>query len=313
MQQHDEITGPDHTPDHTQRKWTSRSVGTRFQHGIFYFLVRTGGRRAAYFLLYMVVFYYALFSSTFRGKTQHYLDHRFGSRNRFEKFKDNYLMMLEFGKVLIDRAIVGILGPEKMKARFPDREKLLKLVNKNHGMILMFSHTGCWQVAMSSMGFFDVPVNMLLHHEEGDVDRHYFEHSGSSAPYKVIDPRGYLGGVLEMITVLKAGEVLCVMGDRVMGSDSNSVRVEFLGEPAPFPYSAYKLASATDVPIVALFSHKTGPDSYEMEISDIINLPGNLGRKGENYSPYVKRFVQVLETFTRNHPYQFFNFYDMWK
>ncbi len=309
MKQRDEIS----ERDHPKRKWTSRSIGSSFQHGIFYFLVRTGGQQAAYFLLYIVVFYYALFSLNARKKTRYYLSHRFGSRTRFEKFKDTYLMILGFGKVLVDRAIVGILGPEKMNVRFQDREKLLELLDKNQGLILMFSHSGCWQVAMSSMGLINVPVNMLLHHEEGDVDRHYFEHTGQPAPYKVIDPRGYLGGVLEMINVLQEGEILCVMGDRVMGSDSNSVSVDFLGESALFPYSAFKLASATGVPVVVLFSYKTGPAAYEMEVADIIYAPENIGRKGENYRPYVTRFVQVLEKFTRDHPYQFFNFYDMWE
>jgi predicted LPLAT superfamily acyltransferase len=174
------------------------------------------------------------------------------------------------------------------------------------------SHVGSWQVALSALNFINVPVNLLLEREQGNIDRHYFEYTGSTSPYRIIDPGGYLGGTLEMLDVLKKGEVLCVMGDRVSGSQKSFVKVEFLGEEAPFPYSAFKLASAAGVPVVVLFSYKNGSDSYALKISKIIHVPGNLGRSGKNFLPYVTQYIQELESFVQIHPYQFFNFYNMW-
>ena len=54
------------------RRWTSRSVGTRFQHGIFYLLIKLGGRRAALPLLHLVVLYYVLFRPSVRRRRQRY-------------------------------------------------------------------------------------------------------------------------------------------------------------------------------------------------------------------------------------------------
>lgn len=296
-----------------RREWTSRSLGTRLGHNIFYCLIRFGGRWPAYFVLYLVVFYYMLFRPSVRRRTKYYLRRRFQDRKLLARFMDSYRMSLELGKILIDRATVGILGSEKMKVKLYGRKKLVNLSEQRCGFVLLMSHVGSWQVALSALSFIDIPVNLLLEHEEGNIDRHYFEYTGTASPYRVIDPGGYLGGTLEMLEVLKKGEVLCVMGDRVSGSQKSFVNVEFLGEEAPFPYSAFKLASAAGVPIVVLFSYKNGPDSYALKISKIIRVPKNLGRSGKNFLPYVSKYIAELESFVQIHPYQFFNFYNVWR
>jgi predicted LPLAT superfamily acyltransferase len=91
------------------------------------------------------------------------------------------------------------------------------------------------------------------------------------------------------------------------------LQVDFLGEKAPFPFSAFKIASAAGAPIVVFFSCKTGYDSYALKVSKIIQVPEDLGRSGESFRPYVTQFVNELELYTRGYPYQFFNFYNMWQ
>ncbi|MBI5017249.1 MAG: lysophospholipid acyltransferase family protein [Deltaproteobacteria bacterium] len=306
------MPGLEATTAPAEGRWSSRSVGSRLQHGIFYALVRLGGRRAAYALLYPVVAYYALASGAARRRACHYLSRRFPDHRGARRLGDTFRLLLDLGKVLVDRAVVGILGPDELGVRLDGREELLAALGEGRGLILVTAHVGCWQVAMAALGFLGKPVSMLMHREDGDVDRQYFEHAGLPCPYRVIDPRGYLGGALEMLQVLKAGEVLCVMGDRVMGSQRNVLRVPFLGEEAPFPFSAFKLAASTRAPVAVLLSHKSGPASYVLEAGPILRLPEGLGRRDEDLRPYVTQFVEVLERFTAKHPFQFFNFYDMW-
>ena len=113
--------------------------------------------------------------------------------------------------------------------------------------------------------------------------------------------------------MLKRGEVLSVMGDRMLGDDRNGVDIEFMGGVVTFPFSAYKLASATGAPIVVLLSYKVGPDSYEMKLYRTIRVPGGLGRGKDKFIPYTQEFAATLEDFCREHPFQFFNFFNMWQ
>lgn len=115
-----------------------------------------------------------------------------------------------------------------------------------------------------------------------------------------------------MLHVLNHGEVLCIMGDRAMGSDRGTVAVDFLGGAVQLPFTPYKLASATGAPVAVIFLHKSGPDSYALQVAKVIRVPENLGRTPEAYRPYANQFVLALEDFVAAHPYQYFNFFDMW-
>jgi predicted LPLAT superfamily acyltransferase len=128
----------------------------------------------------------------------------------------------------------------------------------------------------------------------------------------MIDPRGFLGGAIEMVSALKRGEVLCVMGDRVFGEARGVSSVDFLGAPAPFPTGPYKIAAATGAPIAVLFSVKTGRATYRMVLAGVLRVPEHAGRGAQGYRPFVESFVGLLEDCVREHPFQFFNFFDMW-
>ncbi len=294
------------------RGWTSRSFGSRLQHGIFYALIRLGGRRAAVLLLRFVVAYYVLCRPDIRGRTRPYLERRFPGQGAAGRLAAAYRLSFEFGQALVDRAVVGILGPGALAATLEGADVLRGLLAEGKGLVLVTAHVGCWQAAMSALSHLKTPVSLLMQREEGDVDRHYFEHAGVACPYRLIDPLGYLGGALEMAEVLRRGEVLCVMGDRVLGGPRSSVAVPFLGAPALLPVGAYRVAAATGAPAAVLFSRRTGPGRHQLWVADVARVPRADGRSLAGLAPHVARFAAVLEDYTREYPYQFFNFHDMW-
>jgi predicted LPLAT superfamily acyltransferase len=263
-------------------------------------------------MLYFVVAYYVLFSSLARKRAGHYLSRRFPKSSGLQRLRHCYLLILEFGKVLVDRAVIGILGPESFDVSLDGRDALLKLRDENRGMILMTAHVGCWQVAMSTLEFLQRPVNMLMRREDGDIDRHYYEHAGIPCPYQIIDPTGYLGGTLEMMGALKQGQIVSVMGDRLLGSAKSNTRVDFLGAQATVPFSAYKLAAATGAPVVIFFTRKDGPKSYRVQLARVLRIPQLKGRSAETFTPFAQAFAEELEAFSDQSPYQFYNFHNMW-
>jgi predicted LPLAT superfamily acyltransferase len=294
------------------RPWTSRSVGSRLQHRIFWLLIRIGGRRAAYALLHPVTWWYVYCRPSLRRRGDPYLSRRFPRPGGGVRLGDTRRHILALGKVLVDRAVMGILGPGGTRVTLRGKEEILGLLGEGRGLVIMSAHVGCWQVGMAALAFLEEPVSMVMQKEEGDVDRHYFEHAGLPSPYRIIDPRGWLGGSVEMIEVLTRKEVLGIMGDRVLGGAAGIVAADFLGGKVPLPVGPYRLASASGAPIAVIFSYKTGPDSYELALAGVIRVPPGLGRKPEAYAPHAARFAELLEAYTREHPYQFFNFFDMW-
>jgi len=294
-------------------KWNSKSIGSKFGHNFFYFMVKLGGRRPAYFFLYFIVFYYTLFFPSIRKKTDPYLSKRFPDAGVIKRICNRYLLILHFGKALIDRAILGISGPESIQISFGNPNDLSKIKSLGSGFIILMSHVGSWQLVMSALSGLKKPVNLLMLRDDQDIDKHYFEHGHAQNNLKIINPEQFLGGTIEMLNILKNDEILCIMGDRIFGNKELSVKLNFLGKDALFPFSAYKIASIAQKPVVILYSHKSGPDSYQLDIPNIIHIPAKLGKKKELYKPYVQEFVTSLELFIQEYPYQFFNFYDIWE
>lgn len=295
-----------------KRPWTARSIGSAFQHQIFYTMIRLGGRRLANFALAFVVAWYILFRPSVRHRCNFYLSRRFPGVRGFRSLLNCYELSHALGQVLVDRAVLGILGPEVITCSLAGRELLQSLLKEGNGLILLTSHVGCWQLGMASLRCLDTPLNLLIHREEGDVDRHFFEHGTETSPYRIIEPGGPLGGVLEMLSALEAKELLCIMGDRVMGGPSNTIAVHFLGGAIQVPFSPYKLASATGAPIAVIFPYHAGSGRYALRVARIIRVPENLGRNSSAYRVYTEQYIQVLEEFVHDYPYQFFNFFNMW-
>ena len=306
------MSGVDNREDGS-RGWTSRSVGSKLQHAIFYRLIRLKARWIISLLLRAVVSYYVCFRPALRNRSSYYISRRFPGSSAFRRLRAAYLLDLSLGQTLLDRATLGIIGPDSVRVSFPEHERLAALVGERKGVMLLTAHVGGWQVAMAALRFLEVPINLLLYRDEADVDRHYFEHRGSASPFGIIDPKEPMGGMLSAMEVLKKGEVLCVMGDRAFGSSRSTVVTRFLGDPITIPFSAFKIASVTGSPVAVIFSHRMGQGAYELTLDRVIRVPGGLGRSGVEFVPYVNQFVTGMEAFVTAHPFQFFNFFDMWR
>ncbi len=297
----------------TGEQWNSRSVGTRRQHRFFYLLIRLGGRRSAYAFARVVSMWYVLFSPRARRRCRPYLQRRFPQRTgRLQRLIDSYRRIARLSEMLIDRAAFGLLKNPGIKVLFPDGARINDLIDEGDGLIILNTHVGCWQLAMSAVNFLHTPVNLVMYRDGADVDLHYFEHADESAPFAIIDPAGYLGGALEMAGALQRREVVGLTGDRLMGNPSNAIDVTFLGETMAAPIAAYRLAAINGAPIVVLFSHKRNRNEYVIEIADVIRIKPISGPKTADLQPHAQRFADALTRYTQEHPWCFFNFHDMW-
>jgi predicted LPLAT superfamily acyltransferase len=308
-------------------RWDSRSVGKRWQFAFFALLLRAGGRRLAYLFMYVVATWYVLLRPFVRRRCRYYLDRRFPEvRNPLVRLWHDYRLIEALGESLIDRGAFGLLGPGALQLDFPEGPRLRELMDEGRGLIFLNSHCGCWQVAMSALRYLRTPVSIVMHQGAADIDPRWFPSTDGEAgspnakegvwgplPFSIIDPAQPMGGVLEMIAALKDNHILGLMADRVFGEDPNTLTVPFLGAPVHFPVSPYRLASMQGTPIAVVFSYRTGFSRYRIELARIIRVPAELGRSNAVYAPYLRQFVEALESFVSAHPWRFFNFHDMWQ
>jgi predicted LPLAT superfamily acyltransferase len=293
------------------KDWSGRSLGSRLQHAIFYRLISLGGRKAAYALLFWVITWYTCKPSVQR-RSAAYLQRRFAGASGLALWRHRWRLHMELGKCLVDRAAAGIDGTFSIVMDEAQKRRLQALHAEGRGLIFLAAHVGCWHMAMS--GLADIlpgRAAIVMHHDAGDVDRHYYEHRGEAPPFAIIDPGQGPYSSVAMLRCLQEGGVLALMGDRAFGN-APVCRVPFMGGKIAVPCAAYRLASASGAPVAVFFACRSAPGEARHVLAAILRVPGNLGKRAEACAPFARRYAELLEACAQEYPYQFFNFYNMW-
>ncbi len=112
---------------------------------------------------------------------------------------------------------------------------------------------------------------------------------------------------------LAAGEHVAISGDRVsVKHKERSIRVPFLGRPAPFAEGPFILASLLECPVHLLFCLKIG-GKYRVSVepfADPLVLPRKERRAALERT--IVRYAERLEAHCLLAPMQWFNFFDFW-
>jgi predicted LPLAT superfamily acyltransferase len=290
------------------RKIKIKRRGNR--QGIWFFkaALRLTGLRGAYGLLYFVCAYYLLFDRAAVRSARAYIVRRFPEKSRAAQRLAIYRLFIEQGKNLIDRHAM-IAGAHTFDLQINGFEKIPAETGK--GFILLTSHLGNWQIVMQALQKMDRTVHLLMRPEDNAALQEAMQVDAESSRIKVISPEQHLGGVVEMMQALERGDVVSIMGDRTYQADG--VSVDFLGEPALFPYSAFQLAASAGCPLVILLSAKTGKNGYTVDLPDVLYpVWTQRNNKREQMQGWVQKYALVLEAYLREHPLQYFIFHDLW-
>jgi predicted LPLAT superfamily acyltransferase len=291
-----------------QALWSAQGIGKTWQQRFFYWLIRLLGKTPAYHISYIVTFWYALFYPSIRRRCSFYLERRFPEhRGSLRRFRDTYRLIRTFGVTLVDMTAFEVLGHRALTVHSPDHDRIIQFSNAAPGFVLLNAHIGCWQVCMSMLGTIPKSISLVT------LPERKTQLASNDQITIAIDPTAGLGAIMQMTDSLLAGGIVVMMGDRTFGDAKNTVTVQFLGAPAAFPLTPYRLASATGLPVIILSAPRTGPRAYTVRLSKVIQVAPNLGRNPQAYAPYAQQFADCLEQFVQDYPWQFFNFFDLWQ
>jgi predicted LPLAT superfamily acyltransferase len=282
--------------------------------GLWFFIVslRVFGLRGAYALLYIVCPYYAIFDRSLVTSATAYIARRFPGCGWLQRRFHVYRLMVSQGKQLIDR-YAAINNADLFAVDVGGRDEFLSLVrDSKQGMILLTSHHGNWQVAMTSLRKMGKPVRLVMNPSDNAAVQSVLYPDQNMETVEIISSQQYLGGVVEILRALREGHVVSIMGDRRYGA--KALEVSFFGDTAWFPYSAFSLAASVNCPVVVLRAIKASAYRYVIDVSNVMfprfESPRN---RADQLRPWVQRYASLLESFANEHPYQSFLFRDVWK
>lgn len=292
-------------------KIKTKSRGNKPGFLFFKILLRVSGLKGAYGFLYIVCLYYLFFDRSAVDAALSYINKRFPNAGFYKKYLHTYKLFISQGKQLIDRYAL-ISGHEKFDFRLNGYDQLINLVSSSEkGFILLTSHVGNWQIALATLNKIGKTVYLLMRPEDNPAVKDSLHVGIEQGDIKIISPDQYLGGIIEIMNVLNKGHIVSIMGDRSYGVDT--LDVLFMGVRAWFPYSAFAIAASAQCPIVALSAAKVDDRQYLVDFSTAL-FPVYKGKqkKKEQLQVWLQEFIELIEVFVNQYPYQCFLFYDVW-
>ena len=278
---------------------------------------RMGGRWLCRAVLYFVILWYWLFSSTARQASILYLKklHQFaGDQSPFKvepQFWQSYTHLMQFGECILDK-IEGWLG------HIPEQH--LKLYGHEHfrahyqkGAVIVVSHFGNIELLRAIKSEHPQKINVLVYQKHATKFNAFLKKINAHADVNLVsvDELG-IETALILQEKLDQGEWIIVAADRVPVQSGRVQSVEFLGESALWPQGAWILANLLKAPVLAVFCYRMHAD-FEVHIHQIatqLHFPRQ--ERMQAMQQTTRQYVALLEQHCLRAPYQWFNFYNFW-
>jgi predicted LPLAT superfamily acyltransferase len=296
-------------PDsHDNVDWQSQREATnRFWLTALLVVLRVFGRTAARWVLLPVV---AAFSFVFNGParraSRRYLRRVDGcSGSLGEVFRH----MHTFATVSADRLVLMDQGSENFSIELVNTECFADLTA---GAILVTSHFGSFDVMRVEADTLQpIPIHIMLDVAHNQKTLALINRLNPVMASRIVDAG--VGGpklILKLKNLLESNRLVGVMADRVVGGQRTQ-QVDFLGGRAKFPLGPWLMAAILEKPVILCFGVFLGGNRYRVTCERLMLDPS--GRTKEKAEKALLQYVQRLEHYVDQAPFNWFNFYDFWE
>jgi predicted LPLAT superfamily acyltransferase len=294
----------DATPAWLQQKERGSAVLMR----VMVWLSLALGRRVTRPLVYVITAYFLFTAPKARAASRGYLSRALG---RAATWRDLYRHFLSFASTVHDR--IYLLN--KQHAQFTITRSGLDALRddpklQTRGGIVLGAHIGSTEVLRTfslrrTIYAAMYPNNAaMLHSLLSRVNHEVISN---------IIPLGQLDSFIQLQQRLEQGSMVALLADRAMGP-ATYLSVPFFGEPAPFPTGAFRMAALMRCPVYFVAGLYSGGKRYHIMSEPLADFSQiETGQRQKAIQSAIERYAQILENQCREHPYNWFNFYDFWQ
>jgi predicted LPLAT superfamily acyltransferase len=270
-----------------------------------------------------VGFCYFLCSKHARDQSRRYLRHLEPAGKKISPLPH----ILAFALALVEKveAWGGKVSFSRIHFQDDDSGDLLERLERGEGAFLISSHLGNMEFIRALADHNrtgvsrEIPVNAIV---DFSVTAHFnrmLQELNPRSETRLINARDMGPETVMLLSDrLAAGELVVIAGDRTSpNAESRLLALPFLGEEAFFPYGPFFLAAILGAPVYAVFALRQKDLSLSSHyVMGIHRNPVSLdcprrGREGR-IAELARWFASLLAGYCKEHPYQWYNFYDFW-
>ena len=208
-----------------------------------------------------------------------------------------------------------------------DVEELINELENGKGVFIITSHIGNIELlrGLASLNRTGVsrktPVTAVIDMKVSEKFTRMLKELNPQSGFDIINA-GEIGPYTSVLLEekLEAGEMVTIAGDRTSAanlSEGKNLMIPFLGEEAPFSPGIFYLAALMKAPVYFIFALRRGDLSilpeYNMHVhKNRLSLECSKKERQNLSSLLACSFANLLESYCKQTPFQWYNFYDFW-
>ena len=291
------------------RGWTGRARGGRAGNLFFVLLVRYGGLSLTPFFLVCVCLYFLVAAPQGRRASSDLADRVGSGGSAWRRLRFVLRHFYIFGTLLVDRLAILSGLADRYRFGYHGEDLLREQAGRGKGLVLVTGHVGSWEIMGHMLHRLGTPVTLVMHDVEDPAVRAALKEVEAGRSFRVLHTDGSPAAAASILDALADGEIVGMMGDRLLGA--HGVPVRFLGSDAFFPVGPYAIAAASGAPLSHVFAVRTGRRRYDFHASPPRVLAGRGPRK-DDVALWAREFAARFEAVVRENPTQWGNFYPFW-
>ena len=301
------------TGDAAATTWQTKPRGGRLGNGFFILLIRSGGLVLAPFFLFFVALYFLAVAPAARRASFEFARHlgrgKTGPGRLWFAFRHFYT----YGLLMLDRVAILAAGQAgKYQIEFIGEDNIRDALREGNGVVLLTAHLGNWEAMGHLLTRLDAPFCMVMFEHVDEKLKKTMEEMARHRSFRILHTDGSPAAAAAILAALRDGEIVGMMGDRVLAGES--VAVPFLGGDIELPVGGYVVAAAARAPMVHVFAVRRGWRRYSFHGSVAQHHTyTNRREKRRDLERWATEFSREVEVFARRYPYQWGNFFPFWR
>lgn len=272
-------------------------------------LLQITGQRGAYAFLYFIATYYFFVSLKTRWALAEYWKTIRPGIGFFQRQRRMFQQILMFAQILVDRGLQRAIDrPYFEYSLDASVDDFLKDVQHKKGIMMVASHVGGWELALTFFAQQKIEKNMLavMHGLAGQYDHRSTNNDQGKSQVMYFNHKD--NAILKLKHHLESGDIVGMMGDRPITQSSELI--PFFGKLVLLDTTAIRAALACDVHLYFVFALKQSRTQYRI-FTFKPQIPNALDRE-EKITWLIKTYAQYLQRIVDENPQQWFNFFRFW-
>lgn len=218
-----------------------------------------------------------------------------------------YINHCLFSQAVIDR--FAMFAGKHFNISIDGYEKYACLAEQEDGFIQLSAHVGCYEIAGYTLVADKKRFNALVFGGEKATVMNGRKERFSRTNIRMIPIKPDMSHLFIVNEALANHETVSMPADRVVGS-SKTLEVMFLGKKAKLPMGPFSVATMRGLEVIAVNVLKTSAKGYTVHVA---SLPyDKTAPRKIQMQQLADNYVAELECRLRQHPEQWYNFYEFW-